>query len=155
MFGSFFNSSKICLRRASNSPRYMVPATVNARSSDNNFFPCNTSGTSPAARRFASPSTIAVLPTPGSPRRIGLFFVRRHRISMTRVSSFSRPMTGSSVSAVSGFVSSRVNASSAESRGARCGCCPRCASPCGGWALSASAPSVASSDGNRDVELRT
>ena len=34
-------------------------------------------GTSPLTIRCASPSTIAVLPTPGSPSRSGLFFVRR------------------------------------------------------------------------------
>src|SRR5437867_579050 len=32
----------------------------------------------------ANPSTIAVLPTPGSPIRTGLFFLRRDRISITR-----------------------------------------------------------------------
>lgn len=38
---------------------------------------------------------MAVLPTPGSPRRIGLFFVRRLRIWIARRISSSRPMTGS------------------------------------------------------------
>ena len=37
---------------------------------------------------------MAVLPTPGSPIRAGLFFVLRPRIWMTRSISFSRPMTG-------------------------------------------------------------
>ena len=37
------------------------------------------SGTSPSTIRWASPSTIAVLPTPGSPISTGLFFVRRDR----------------------------------------------------------------------------
>jgi hypothetical protein len=46
--------------------------------------------------RWASSSAIAVLPTPGSPMRTGLFFVRRERIWTTRSSSFERPMTGSS-----------------------------------------------------------
>ena len=36
------------------------------------------------AIRWASPSTMAVLPTPGSPIRAGLFLVRRERIWMTR-----------------------------------------------------------------------
>ena len=40
----------------------------------------NSSGTSPRAIFLASPSAIAVLPTPGSPIRTGLFFVRRDRI---------------------------------------------------------------------------
>ena len=35
------------------------------------------SGTSPRTMRCASPSTMAVLPTPGSPISTGLFFVRR------------------------------------------------------------------------------
>ena len=35
------------------------------------------SGTSPATMRRARPSTMAVLPTPGSPMSTGLFFVRR------------------------------------------------------------------------------
>ena len=47
--------------------------------------------------RWARPSTIAVLPTPGSPIRTGLFFVRRLRTWMTRRISSSRPMTGSSL----------------------------------------------------------
>ena len=37
------------------------------------------SGTSPRTMRWARPSTIAVLPTPGSPMRTGLFLVRRER----------------------------------------------------------------------------
>ena len=53
-------------------------------------------GTSPATIRWARPSAIAVLPTPGSPMRAGLFFVLRPRIWMTRSISFSLPMTGSS-----------------------------------------------------------
>ena len=46
--------------------------------------------------RRARPSTMAVLPTPGSPMRMGLFLVRRDRIWRTRRISSSRPMTGSS-----------------------------------------------------------
>ena len=40
----------------------------------------NTSGTSPLTMRCANPSAMAVLPTPGSPIRTGLFFVRRLKI---------------------------------------------------------------------------
>ena len=54
-----------------------------------------TSGTSLFAILSARPSAIAVLPTPGSPTRQGLFFVLRMRICMTRLISSSRPMTGS------------------------------------------------------------
>ena len=38
---------------------------------------------------------MAVLPTPGSPTRIGLFLLRRLRICNVRLISSSRPMTGS------------------------------------------------------------
>ena len=38
---------------------------------------------------------MAVLPTPGSPMRTGLFLVRRESTWMTRRISSSRPMTGS------------------------------------------------------------
>ena len=58
--------------------------------------PCSPAGTSPAAIRCASPSTTAVLPTPGSPTTIGLFLLRRPRICITRRISSSRPITGSS-----------------------------------------------------------
>ena len=47
--------------------------------------------------RRARPSAIAVLPTPGSPIRTGLFLVRRDSTWMTRRISSSRPMTGSSL----------------------------------------------------------
>jgi hypothetical protein len=44
------------------------------------FFPSIVSGTSPLEIRCASPSAIAVFPTPGSPIRQGLFFVRLPKI---------------------------------------------------------------------------
>ena len=53
--------------------------------------------------RCASPSTIAVLPTPGSPISTGLFFVRRLSTWMTRRISSSRPITGSSLPAACGI----------------------------------------------------
>ena len=63
--------------------------------------------------RWARPSTIAVLPTPGSPMRTGLFLVRRLRTWMTRRISSSRPMTGSSLPCSASSVRSRPNFSSA------------------------------------------
>jgi hypothetical protein len=45
------------------------------------------------ARARGAPSAMAVLPTPGSPSRIGLFLERRARIWMTRATSLSRPVT--------------------------------------------------------------
>src|SRR5512135_2407773 len=52
-------------------------------------------GTSPAAMRCASPSTIAVLPTPALPTSAGLFLLARSRMSTTRAISASRQRTGS------------------------------------------------------------
>ncbi len=72
------------LRRSSNSPRYLLPATSAARSSVHTCLPLSSSGTSWLAMRWAKPSTMAVLPTPGSPMSTGLFLVRRLRICMTR-----------------------------------------------------------------------
>ena len=76
-------------------------------------FPFSDSGTSPATMRCASPSTIAVLPTPGSPIRTGLFFVRRESTWITRRISSSRPMTGSSFPLSAASVRSRPNFESA------------------------------------------
>ena len=59
--------------------------------------------------RCARPSTIAVLPTPGSPISTGLFLVRRCRIWMQRRISSSRPITGSSLPCCARSVRSSVN----------------------------------------------
>ena len=93
------SSSMIFLSRSSNSPRYLVPATSDPMSRVRTRLLSSVSGTSPATIRWARPSAMAVLPTPGSPISAGLFFVRRERIWMTRSISFSRPMTGSSLPA--------------------------------------------------------
>ncbi len=77
-------SSRTALSRSSNSPRYFAPATIAARSRETRRLPRNDSGTSPATIRWARPSTTAVLPTPGSPIRTGLFLVRRHSTWTTR-----------------------------------------------------------------------
>ena len=92
----FFTSSRTALRRSSNSPRYLAPATSAPISSENTVLSLSPSGTSPRTIRCASPSTTAVLPTPGSPIRTGLFFVLRERIRMTFLISLSLPITGSS-----------------------------------------------------------
>ncbi len=44
----------------------------------------NFSGTLLATMAWAKPSTTAVLPTPASPIKTGLFFVRRFKISIVR-----------------------------------------------------------------------
>ena len=66
-------------------------------------------GTPPDAIRWASPSTTAVLPTPGSPISTGLFFWRRERICMIRSISVCRPTTGSSQPSEACFVKLRPN----------------------------------------------
>ena len=55
------------------------------------------SGTSPSTIFWAMPSEIAVLPTPGSPTRIGLFLVLLLNICRTLRISSSLPITGSSL----------------------------------------------------------
>jgi hypothetical protein len=70
-------SLRTAFSRSSNSPRYFEPATMAPMSSATSRLSRSPSGTSPATMRWASPSTIAVLPTPGSPISTGLFFVRR------------------------------------------------------------------------------
>ena len=97
MLSLFLISAMTLLRRSSNCPRYIVPATNEPTSSCNTRLSSSGPGISPAAMRCASPSTMAVLPTPGSPMSAGLFFVRRARIWITRSISCSRPMTGSSL----------------------------------------------------------
>mmetsp|Transcript_47391 Transcript_47391/g.90491 ORF Transcript_47391/g.90491 Transcript_47391/m.90491 type:complete len:415 (+) Transcript_47391:1365-2609(+) len=88
-------SSMSFFKRSSNSPRYLVPATSRPMSRVITRLPSMVSGTSPAVIICARPSAIAVLPTPGSPMRMGLFFVRRPRIWVTRSISLERPTTGS------------------------------------------------------------
>ena len=84
-------------RRSSKSPRNLAPANSPAMSNDNTRLSLSVSGTSPATMRWASPSTMAVLPTPGSPINTGLFLVRRCNTWIARRISSSRPMTGSNL----------------------------------------------------------
>ncbi len=100
-------SLSTAFRRSSNSPRYLAPATMEPRSRATTRLPFSPSGTSPSMIRLASPSTIAVLPTPGSPISTGLFLVRRDRTWITRRISSSRPMTGSSLPSRAASVRSR------------------------------------------------
>ena len=105
-------SSSTALSRSSNSPRYFAPASIAARSSESSRRPLSESGTSPSTIRWASPSTTAVLPTPGSPIRTGLFLVRRDSTWITRRISASRPITGSSRPSSAAWVRSTENFSS-------------------------------------------
>ncbi len=101
------------LSRSSNWPRYLVPAMTAAMSSESTRWSLRTSGQSPLAIMSARPSTMAVLPTPGSPMSTGLFFLRRARISMTRSISLARPIVGSSCPSAASCVRSRQKWSSA------------------------------------------
>ena len=67
-------------RRCSKSPRYLVPASRAPMSSEYTVASARTSGTSLSTMRRARPSAMAVLPTPASPTRSGLFLRRRQRI---------------------------------------------------------------------------
>ena len=90
-------SSMTFLRRSSNSPLYLVPATMPGRSRASTRRPERVSGTSSLITLWAMPSTMAVLPTPGSPISTGLFLVRRDSTSIVVCISSARPMTGSSL----------------------------------------------------------
>ena len=74
-FESFFTSSIKFFILPSNCPLNWVPATRDVKSRRCISFPFNLNGTSPFAIFIAKPSAIAVLPTPGSPIKHGLFFV--------------------------------------------------------------------------------
>mmetsp|Transcript_14144 Transcript_14144/g.59839 ORF Transcript_14144/g.59839 Transcript_14144/m.59839 type:complete len:298 (+) Transcript_14144:1635-2528(+) len=108
---SALTSSMSFLRRSSNSPRYLVPATRRPMSRVIMRLPSSVSGTSLAAIFCARPSAMADLPTPGSPMRQGLFLVRRPRIWVTRMISFDRPMHGSSLASSACLVRSEPNSS--------------------------------------------
>mmetsp|Transcript_40638 Transcript_40638/g.67952 ORF Transcript_40638/g.67952 Transcript_40638/m.67952 type:complete len:224 (+) Transcript_40638:2940-3611(+) len=108
----FVASSTTFFRRSSNWPRYCVPATMAPMSNDHTCLVCRSRGTSPSEMRWARPSAMAVLPTPGRPTRHGLFLLRRLRIWMTRSICLARPTTGSSWPSSASFVRLLVNCSS-------------------------------------------
>ena len=109
----FERSFSTPFRRSSNSPRNLAPAISEPMSSERMRLSLSPSGTSPLTMRCASPSTIAVLPTPGSPISTGLFLVRRCSTWMVRRISSSRPITGSSLPCSARSVRSIVYFSSA------------------------------------------
>ena len=109
MLPHFLISAMAFLRRSSNSPRYLAPASMLARSSETTRFPRSISGMPPSAISCASPSTMADLPTPGSPMSTGLFLRRRESICTMRSISVARPTTGSSSPALAAAVRSREN----------------------------------------------
>ena len=92
----FFTSCNTAFNLSSNSPLYFAPATSSPISSENIVQSFNPSGTSPLTILNANPSAIAVLPTPGSPIKHGLFLVFLDKILITFLISLSLPITGSS-----------------------------------------------------------
>ena len=76
-FPSCCTSRNTLLIRSSNSPRYLEPATIADKSNITTFLSIIVSGTLPSAIFCASPSIMAVFPTPGSPTKQGLFLVLR------------------------------------------------------------------------------
>ena len=95
LLGSAENAAMICFIRSSKSPRNFVPATSVATSRFQIVLSASTSGTSPSMMRLANPSTITVLPTPGSPVMITLCLLRRATIWQICSTSRSRPIRGS------------------------------------------------------------
>src|SRR5215203_1040585 len=100
-------------RRSSYWPRYVVPARSATESSDSRRKSRMATGTVPAAMRCASPSAMAVLPTPAAPTSAGLFFPCRRRMSIVRAISSSRQRTVSRRPARASVVRSRVKRASA------------------------------------------
>ncbi len=94
-FDSFI-SFKMALSLSSNSPLYFVPAINPPISNTAITLFLRLSGISPLIILCASPSAIAVLPTPGSPINTGLFLVLLDNTCITRLISSSLPITGSS-----------------------------------------------------------
>ncbi len=107
-------SSMTLRRRCSNSPFMLAPACSSPTSSARSSTAFRLGGTSPRAMRWAKPSTTAVLPTPASPTRIGLFWRRRIRMSTTWRISSSRPTMGSILPLFACSVRSTVNFFSAS-----------------------------------------
>ena len=86
----------MALSLSSNSPLYFVPAINPPISNTAITLFLRLSGISPLIILCASPSAIAVLPTPGSPINTGLFLVLLDNTCITRLISSSLPITGSS-----------------------------------------------------------
>ena len=99
MFGLALSSSIITFILSSNCPRYLVPATTEVKSRFTILLSTKFLGHSPLTIFMARPSTSAVLPHPGSPMIIGLFFFLRERICAILKISASLPITGSNLPA--------------------------------------------------------
>ena len=105
-FGFFCNSLRMERIRSSNCPRYLVPATTAVISRATTRLSNRIRETFFWMILNARPSTIADFPTPGSPIKIGLFFLRRLKICAKRSISLSLPTTGSRRPSSAAFVMS-------------------------------------------------
>ena len=103
---AFFTSSRDFFILSSKSPLYFAPATIPDISILTTLLFFRVSGTSPATIFSARPSAIAVLPTPGSPIKQGLFLVLLDKIWITLSISVLLPITGSSLPSLAFFVKS-------------------------------------------------
>ena len=92
---AFFTSFNAFFILSSKSPLYLAPATIPDISSETTLLFFKIFGTSPDTIFSANPSTTAVLPTPGSPIKHGLFFVLLDKICITLSISSLRPIIGS------------------------------------------------------------
>ena len=92
-----------------------MPESIPVRSNAKTLLDCRDSGTSPLIIFNANPSAIAVLPTPGSPSRIGLFFCFLLSICIVLSISSARPITGDSLPCFARLVKSTPNSLSTSS----------------------------------------
>jgi len=126
---SFLASSlRMAFILSSNCPRYLVPATIDARSSATTLLLKSTLETFLFVILSASPSAIADFPTPGSPISTGLFFLRLESICARRSISRSRPTTGSSLPSSAALVRSmpKLSSTGVSDELLCCACCPPC-----------------------------
>ena len=112
-------SSITDFRRSSNSPRYLVPATIPARSSGDQPLAGQRLGDLVVDDPLGDALDDRGLAHAGSPSRTGLFFVRRERISIVCSISSARPITGSSLPSRACSVRSRPYSSSVLCRARR------------------------------------
>ena len=104
-------SSITVFNRSSNSPRYFVPAIIR-RGRARPAIVGKRLGHLVVDDPLSDAFDDRRLPTPGSPKSAGLFFVRRERISIVWSISSARPITGSSFPSRASDVRSRPNSSS-------------------------------------------
>ena len=107
--GFSLSSSTIIFILSSNSPRYFVPATMVLILRETIRLLNNVLATFLSTIRWAMASTNAVLPTPGSPKIIGLFFFLRERTWQIRWISLSLPIIGSNLPSAAILVRSSPN----------------------------------------------